>query len=161
MLILVYCFASYRMEAYLLLDINRYAKCSLTRFRFVISDIFVHYARYRSNVTAREMTCPLCTISVENEVRIVLSCPGLDDVRSRYIYPEYCNFSSDFRLASVDYRCLWVLFSETLNHPCGCLTCMDSSSWPPRREGLTLRLPTVKKIYVQLYRQRMKELFGI
>ena len=33
---------SYEMEPYLLLDINRYVKCSLTRFIFGISDIFFY-----------------------------------------------------------------------------------------------------------------------
>ena len=46
---------SYEMEPYLVLDINRYVKCSLTRFRFGISDIFVHCMRYKSSVTAREL----------------------------------------------------------------------------------------------------------
>ena len=54
--------------------------------------------RYRSNVTAREMTCPFCTISVENEVHFVLCCPGLDDLRNRYIHPKCFNFPSDCRL---------------------------------------------------------------
>ena len=37
---------SYEMESYLKLDINRYVKCSLTRFRFGIPDIFVYCTRY-------------------------------------------------------------------------------------------------------------------
>ena len=86
------------MEPYLLLDIYRYVKCSLTRFRFGISDDFVHCTRYRSNVTPREMMCPFCTVSVENEAHFVLCCPGLDDLRRRYIHPKYFIFPSDFRL---------------------------------------------------------------
>ena len=35
----------YAMEPYLLLDINRYVKCSLTEFRVGVSDIFVHCTR--------------------------------------------------------------------------------------------------------------------
>ena len=89
---------SYEMEPYLLLDINRYVKCSLTRFRFRISDIFVHCMRYKNNVIARELMCPFCSISIENEVSFVLCCPGLDDLRRRYIHPNYFNFPSDFRL---------------------------------------------------------------
>ena len=86
------------MEPYLLLDINRYVKCSLTRFRFGIFNIFVHGMRYKSNVTTRELMCPFCSISIENEVHFVLCCPGLDDLRGRYIRPKYFNFPSDFRL---------------------------------------------------------------
>ena len=71
---------SYEME----LDINSYVKCSLTRFRFEISDIYVHCTRYKSNVTAREMVCSFCSISIKNEVHFVLYCPGLDGLRRRY-----------------------------------------------------------------------------
>ena len=85
------------MEPYLLLDIYRYVKCSLTRFRFGISDNFVHCTRYRSNVTPREMMYPFCTVSVENELHFMLCCSGLG-LRSRYIPPKYFNFPSDFRL---------------------------------------------------------------
>ena len=89
---------SYEIEPSLMLDTNRYVKRSLRRFRFEISDIFVHCMRYRSNVTAREMMCPFCTVSVKNEVHFLLCCTGLDDIRSRYIHPKYFNFASDFRL---------------------------------------------------------------
>ena len=89
---------SHEMEPYLLLDINRYAECSLTMFSFGISDIFVHCMSYKSNVTARKLMCPFCSISIENEVHFVLCCPGLDDLRGRYIRPKYFNFPSDFRL---------------------------------------------------------------
>ena len=80
-----------------LLDINRYVKCSLTRFRFGISYIFVYSMRYKSSVTARKLMCPFCSISIENEVHFVLCCPGLDDLRRRYIHSKYFNFPSDFR----------------------------------------------------------------
>ena len=90
--------ASYEIEPCLLLDINRYVKCSLTRYRFGISDICVHCMRYKSNVTAMELMCPFCSISTENEVHFVLCCPGLDDLRRRFIHPKYFDFPSDFRL---------------------------------------------------------------
>ena len=61
-------------------------------------DICVHCMRYRNDVTVQEMMCPFCKISVENEVHIVLRCPGLDDLRRLYIQPKYFNFSFDFRL---------------------------------------------------------------
>ena len=86
------------MEPYLKIDVKRYVKCSLTRFRFGISDIFVHCVRYKSNVTARELMCPCCSISIENEVHFVSCCPGLNDLRRWYIHPKYFNFPSDFRL---------------------------------------------------------------
>ena len=89
----------HEMEPYLVLDINRYVKCSLTRFRCGTSDIVVYCMRYVDNVTARELMCPFCSISIENEVSFVLCCPGLDDLRRRYIHPNYFNFPSDFRLA--------------------------------------------------------------
>ena len=70
----------YEMKPYLLLDLN--IRCSLTRFIFGISDTSVHCMRYRSDVTAREMMCPFCKLSVENEVHFVLCCPALDDLTS-------------------------------------------------------------------------------
>ena len=98
---------SYEMKPYFLPDINWYVKCLLTWFIFLISYIFVHCIRYKSNVAAMEKICPFCSISIENEVHFVLCCPGLDDLRGRYIRPRYFNFPSDFRL-TLNFRLAWL-----------------------------------------------------
>ena len=87
----------YEAEPYLFLDLNRYIKGALTRFRFGISDLSVHSLRYRS-YDVRQLTCPMCKEAMENEIHFVLCCPVLDDIRRQYIPRKYYNFPSDFRL---------------------------------------------------------------
>ena len=87
----------YEAEPYLFLDLNRYIKGALTRFRFGISDLSVHSSRYRSR-DVRQLICPMCKVAIESEIHFVLCCPVLDDIRRQYISPKYYNYPCDFRL---------------------------------------------------------------
>ena len=57
-----------------MLNLNRYIRYTLTRFRFGVSDIKVHY-----NVD--ELKCPLYLSAVNNEDHFVLCCPAFEDLR--------------------------------------------------------------------------------
>ena len=86
------------METYLMLNSNQFVKCVLTRFIDLACQIFfAYYMRYKTGITRITM-CPLCNVSVENELHFVLCCPALDDLRRQYTQPKYYNYSSDFRL---------------------------------------------------------------
>jgi len=57
-----------------MLNLNRYIRYALTRFRFGVSDI-----------NADELKSPLCLSAVDNEVHFVLCCPTFDDLRYEFI----------------------------------------------------------------------------
>ena len=82
--------SSSNSEMYLLLNINRHIKCSMTRFRFGISDIAVHHNRYK-NVPDDALTCALYKHANEDDVHFLLCCPAFIDIRQQFIPPKYEN----------------------------------------------------------------------
>ena len=68
-----------------MLNLNRYIRYALTRFRFGVSDI-----------NADELKTPLCLSAVDNEVHFVLCCPAFDDLRYEFIEPKYFNNPLNF-----------------------------------------------------------------
>lgn len=83
-------------EPYLLINMNRFIRGTLTKLRFGVSDLTVHKERYRPNVG--NMICPLCKIEKEDEIHFVLCCPSLEDLRERYIPIKYYKQPLFFRL---------------------------------------------------------------
>ena len=81
-----------------MLNLNRYMRCTLTRFRFGVSDIKVHRSRFKF-YNVDELKCPLCLSAVENEVPFVLCCPALEDLRYEFTESKYFNNPCEFRLA--------------------------------------------------------------
>ena len=88
------------LPVYMSERIDCHLKCIMTRFRLGISDISVHYYRYRQSCH-RDLICPLCRESEEDEIHFVLSCPGLRDIREQYIPRKYYTFPCLFRLTSL------------------------------------------------------------
>ena len=84
-------------EAYLSVDINKYVKNALVKFRFGISSIAVHSLRYKLHSYSDTM-CPLCRAFVENEVHFTRCCSVLNDLRERFIPGKFCIQPSSFRL---------------------------------------------------------------
>ena len=85
-------------EPYLILNLNRHIRYTLTRFRFGVSDIKVHRSRFKV-YNVDDLKCPLCLSAVDNEVHFVLCCPAFDDLRYEFIEPKYFNNPCEFRLA--------------------------------------------------------------
>ena len=84
-------------EPYLALDVDRHLKCCMAKFRFGVSDIFVHTNRFQS--TGPQMSlCPFCENELEDETHFVLSCPAYNDLRKDLISPKYYNNPCRFRL---------------------------------------------------------------
>ena len=99
------CFSFYRVfkttvniEPYLYLEVNRYVKNALIKFRCRVSNIAVHANRFKHR-TDEELICRLCGLDREDEVHFVLCCPCLSDLRCDYISAKYYKYPSRFRLA--------------------------------------------------------------
>ena len=86
------------VEPYIMLNLNRYIRYTLTRFRFGVSDIKVHRSRFEL-YNVDELKCPLCLSAVENEVHFVLCCPAFEDLRHEFIESKYFNNPCEVRLA--------------------------------------------------------------
>jgi hypothetical protein len=86
------------VEPYLLMNINRFVKCTLTKLRFGISAIAVHSQRYSRSPSANDLMCHLCKSACEDEVHFVLCCPALEDLRRILIRPKYYQYPSTFKL---------------------------------------------------------------
>ena len=85
------------VELYLLLNLNRRIRYTMTRFRFGVSDIKVDKSRFKF-YDVDDLKCPLCLSAVDNEVHFVLCCPAFDDLRYEFIEPKYFNNPCEFRL---------------------------------------------------------------
>ena len=84
-------------KAYLSVDINKYVKNALVKFRFGISSIAVRSLRYKLHLYS-DTICPLCRASVESEVHFTRCCSVLNDLRERFIPGKFCIQPSSFRL---------------------------------------------------------------
>ena len=83
------------VEPYMMLNLNRYIRYALTRFRFGVSDIKVHRSRFK-HYNVDESNCPSCLSAVDNEVRFVLCCLAFDDLRYEFIESKYFNNPCEF-----------------------------------------------------------------
>ena len=80
-----------------MLNLNRYIRYTLTRFRFGMSDIKVHRSRFKL-YNVDELKCPLCLSAVESEVHFVLCCLAFEDLRYEFIESKYFNNPCEFQL---------------------------------------------------------------
>ena len=85
------------MEPYLSINIDRFIRNSLTKFRLGISDIAIHRQRYKSE-NSKNVKCPLCNADKEDEIHFVFICPVLADLRTEYIPLKYYSKPSLFKL---------------------------------------------------------------
>ena len=86
------------VEPYIMLNLNRYIRYTLIRFRFEVSDTKVYRSRFKLH-NADELKCPLCLSAVDNEVHFVLRCPAFDGLRYEFTGSKYFNNPCKFRLA--------------------------------------------------------------
>ncbi|WP_419640662.1 hypothetical protein, partial [Thiolapillus sp.] len=89
---------SHCTKTYITMNMDRHLKCIMTKFRLGVSELSVHYYRYR-NHTEENLICPFCKEMKEDEVHFVLCCPVLDDLRKQYIPPKFCKNPCCFRLS--------------------------------------------------------------
>ena len=88
---------SHLKEQYVDMEMNRYVKRALTKFRFGISEIACHSYRYSAK-RENDHTCRLCHKAKEDEVHFILCCPALSDLRLKLIQPKYYRDQCLFRL---------------------------------------------------------------
>ena len=88
---------------YICIDVDRQLKYVFTKLRFGVSDLRVHFYRYR-HCRPQDLICPLCMNGVEDEVHFLLSCPFYEELRSELIPRKYysspCLFRMQLLLAS-------------------------------------------------------------
>ena len=72
------------VQPYLMLNLNRHIRYTLTRFRSGVSDTKVHRSSFKV-YNVDDLKCPLCVSTVDNEVHFVLCCPAFDDLRYEFI----------------------------------------------------------------------------
>jgi hypothetical protein len=77
-------------KSYLTMPLNRQIKNIVVKFRFGISELFVHSYRYK-NLVNINLGCPLCRLDTENEVHFLLCCSSLTDLREKLIPEKYRN----------------------------------------------------------------------
>ena len=93
-----FCGTSHLVPRYLQMNIDRHMKFIMTKFRFGVSDLAVHFYRYR-NPTQANLKCLLCNEAEENEIHFVLCCPFFDSMRKQFIAPKYYRNPSAFCLS--------------------------------------------------------------
>ena len=81
-----------------MLNVNRYIKYELTRFRFGVSDIKVHRSRFKV-YNVDELKGLLRLSAANHEVHFVLCYHAFDDLKYEFIDPMYFNNPCEFRLA--------------------------------------------------------------
>jgi hypothetical protein len=79
---------SHETKLYLTMPLNRHIKNVVVKFRFGISDLFVHSCRYK-NLVNINLVCPLCREATENEMHFLLCCPAFTDLRLKLIPEKY------------------------------------------------------------------------
>lgn len=88
---------SHSTKLYLTLNLSRSIQQVTSKFRFGVSDICSHYFRYRTH-TDRDLLCPLCKKSKEDEVHFVLVCPVTQRIREQFIPEKFFREPCFFRL---------------------------------------------------------------
>ena len=66
------------------MNMDRHFKRIMTKFRFGVCELFVHYYRYRNHIE-KDLKSPACKETKEAEVHFVLCCPVLDDISKQFI----------------------------------------------------------------------------
>jgi hypothetical protein len=86
------------VPTYLEIDLDRHIQFIVTKFRFGISDLYVHLFRYRNDCVSTSFLCPMCKCAEENEVHFVLCCPVIENVRYELVKPSFYRNPNMFKL---------------------------------------------------------------
>jgi len=81
------------VETYLYALDKKIFRDTYIRFRFGITDMYIH--KYRYQAAPLQDICPLCNEEEEDEVHLLLRCPGLYDLRMKYIVPHVYPIDED------------------------------------------------------------------
>ena len=79
---------SHSIPLYLTMKLDRHMKRIVTKFRFGISELKTHHFYYRQG-SERDLICPLCGKTEENEMHFVLVCPWLAELREQFIPKKF------------------------------------------------------------------------
>jgi hypothetical protein len=92
--------STHDIPKYLDLNLDKYLTILMTKFRFGISDLLVHYYRYRQ-LNDNRLLCPLCKVGRDDEMHLVFYCPCLATIRAQFIPQKYYSIGlpSDLQLS--------------------------------------------------------------
>ena len=76
---------TFEVEAYLYKVDKKIFRDKLIKFRFGISDLYIHKHRYDAFL---DIVCPLCQEEDEDEYHVLIRCPAVSDLREKYIIPH-------------------------------------------------------------------------
>ena len=89
------------IEPYVNIQMHRYIKSALTKFRLGISNIACHRLRYKDT---DDFMCRLCNSDKEDDIHFLLCCPALHDLRVKFIHRKYydnpCSFKFSILMSS-------------------------------------------------------------
>jgi hypothetical protein len=89
---------SLEIPKYLKMNLNKHLIFTMTRFKFGISNLLVHYYRYRDH-SPHLLLCPLCAASKDDELHFILCCPILEPIRKDCIPAKYYREPCLFKLS--------------------------------------------------------------
>ena len=100
----------YKLETYLLTDIDKKFVSYFTKLRISNSKLMIEEGRHH-NVPIENRICPLCKTDIENEFHFVKECTQLHNLRQHLfeslteIVPAFANMNTDdkFRFIMISY----------------------------------------------------------
>jgi hypothetical protein len=87
----------HQIPVYITMRMDRHVKIIFTKFRFGISDLYIHSNRYKPGEQTTVL-CPLCHSANEDEVHFMLCCPTLNQIRESFIAQKYWRRPCLFKL---------------------------------------------------------------
>ena len=69
----------------------------MTKFRFGVFNLNVHYLRHR-NVNPNRMLSQYCKTGIESELHFILACPLYEEIRNQFITLKYYRNPNLFEL---------------------------------------------------------------
>ena len=90
----------YKLETYLLTDIDKKFVSYFTKLRISNSKLMIEEGRHH-NVPIENRICPLCKTDIENEFHFVMECTQLHNLRKHLfeslteIVPAFANMNTD------------------------------------------------------------------
>ena len=100
----------YKLETYLLTDIDKKFVTYFTKLRISNSKLMIEEGRHH-NVPIENRICPLCNISVENEFHFVMKCPQFQNLRVN-LFEKLSDIVPAFADMNIDDKFKFIMISD-------------------------------------------------
>ena len=84
----------YKLESYLLTDIDKKSVSQYIKIRISNSKLMIEEGRHK-NINLKDRICPLCKSEIESELHFITECPSLAHVRNK-LYASISNIVPTF-----------------------------------------------------------------